>query len=49
VAQLGQPIDHRQRDQFLIEVGAEREAGGQASEVGIGSVPGCAQGAETLF
>ena len=32
---LAQPIDQRQRDQFLHEVAAELEAGGQAGAVGI--------------
>jgi hypothetical protein len=34
---LAAPIDQRQR-QFLLEVTAELEAGGQAGAVGIGSV-----------
>ena len=35
---LAQPLDHRHRDQFLLEVAAELEAGGQAGAVGVGSI-----------
>jgi hypothetical protein len=35
---LAQPIDQRQRDQFLHEVAAELEAKRQAGEIGEGSV-----------
>jgi hypothetical protein len=35
---LAQPIDHRQRTEFLAAVAAELEANGQAGAVGIGSV-----------
>jgi hypothetical protein len=35
---LTTPIDHRKREQFLLEVTAELEAKRQAGEIGEGSV-----------
>ena len=46
---LAAPINHRQRDQFLHEVAAELEAGGQAGAVGIGSVHRVARTVQRRF
>jgi hypothetical protein len=46
---LAAPIDQRQRDQFLHEVAAELEAGGQSGAVGIGSVHRVARAVQRRF
>jgi hypothetical protein len=47
--ELAQPIDQRQRNQFLLEVTAELEANGQAGAVGIGSVHRVARTVQRRF
>ena len=46
---LAQPIDHRQRTEFLAAVAAELEANGQAGAVGIGSVHRVARTVQRRF
>ena len=46
---LAQPIDQRQRTEFLAAVAAELEAGGQAGAVGIGRCTGWPHGSEAIF
>jgi hypothetical protein len=46
---LAQPIDQRQRTEFLAAVAAELEAGGPAGAVGIGSVHRVARTVQRRF
>jgi hypothetical protein len=46
---LAAPIEQRQRDQFLLEVAAEREAKRQAGEIGEGSVHRVARTVQRRF
>ena len=46
---LAQPIDQRQRDQFLHKVAAELEAKRQAGEIGEGSVHRVARTVQRRF
>ena len=46
---LAQPIDQRQRTEFLCRRAAELEAGGQAGAVGIGSVHRVARTVQRRF
>jgi hypothetical protein len=46
---LAQPIEQRQRPDFLAAVAAELEAGGQAGAVGIGSVHRVARTVQRRF
>jgi hypothetical protein len=46
---LAQPIDQRQRTEFLAAVAAELEANGQAGAVGIGSVHRVARTVQRRF
>jgi hypothetical protein len=46
---LAQPLDQRQRPEFLAAVAAELEANGQAGAVGIGSVHRVARTVQRCF
>jgi hypothetical protein len=46
---LAQPIDQRQRDQFLHEVAAELEVKRQAGEIGEGAVHRVARSVQRRF